>query len=630
MFNDRWGHEMEILQASVTIVRLIFLLCLLSGYVYVVCEKLDIESRIAPIFVLTSISSIVYLAGIIGGLLWSVYLIAVGGVVAFIYMITKLRKVEFSLLKITMFQIMFAFGASIFLLQMLSMNLTHYDNFTHWVVIVKELLITDAFITSDNVMIGFSNYPVGTASLIYFVCKIVGTYQNIMILAQGLLIFAAFLAIFGIIQEKKRFLLTVVLGTGCSFMAFFNVTIRISDLLVDFVLPILGLAAIAVIYRYRQNLNKMLVISTPILGLLMIVKSTGIIYACVAIIYLWYQVIKHHLVKYKEKKTDSYLKIVGANIVSFLPYLLWNQYVNTVLADTYNKFDVDSEQIASIYGDKTAEDVQIIIKLYIESLLDFTERATIGLVILQVSAIIACFIGYKIIKKKWSMGKVLIAMDFVVVIYLIGILAMYIFMMPLEEAIYLAGYQRYVSSIVVFFCGVLTMSLTVDIENSFYYRLGEVEEYKSFYSVHSKEIYNNSVIACAMILVFGLSSEYNGMQSVISDYDESVPARVEAVVGDNWGEVSLDSYLVYGSDEDGEVSDGYFEFVVKYYLRGQNVEVISSLEEEGIIELLSQYTYLVVIDADDEIEELMEKTFGTQVENDIYEIDILMENFNNT
>ncbi|RRJ66717.1 hypothetical protein EHV15_30140 [Paenibacillus oralis] len=73
------------------------------------------------------------------------------------------------------------------------------------------------------------------------------------------------------------------------------------------------------------------------------------------------------------------------------------------------------------------------------------------------SSICTSIVAYVVLKKKWNLWKVLIALDVMVVLYYAGILALYLFSMPLDEAIRLAGFERYASSIVVLFAGGLVL-----------------------------------------------------------------------------------------------------------------------------------------------------------------------------
>ena len=129
--------------------------------------------------------------------------------------------------------------AILFFILSLFLKFDHFDNFSHWGIVVKNMLTNHRFPEARDMLIAFKDYPLGMSSLIYYFCLFLGNNQGIMIMCQNVFIFSCFYAMFGIIEEKKRFLLYVILSTGCTFMIYLNITIRIQNLLVDFILPLL-------------------------------------------------------------------------------------------------------------------------------------------------------------------------------------------------------------------------------------------------------------------------------------------------------------------------------------------------------------------------------------------------------
>lgn len=57
-------------------------------------------------------------------------------------------------------------------------------------------------------------------------------------------------------RRKEKVSSIFFLAAGCSLLSIFNITIRINNLLVDFILPTMCLASIAIIYTYRNDLKK--------------------------------------------------------------------------------------------------------------------------------------------------------------------------------------------------------------------------------------------------------------------------------------------------------------------------------------------------------------------------------------
>lgn len=65
----------------------------------------------------------------------------------------------------------------------------------------------------------------------------------------------------------------------------FNVTIRINNLLVDFVLPVLTMACWAVVDRYNGDVRRELKLLVPLMAELIVVKSTGVVFVAFVLAY---------------------------------------------------------------------------------------------------------------------------------------------------------------------------------------------------------------------------------------------------------------------------------------------------------------------------------------------------------
>ncbi len=628
---------MEIL---LSLIRIFWLIMIVQGLAYIARKHLKLNYEFLPIFTISSMIMILFLGGLCDILFPVTCILAAAGTACSVYSIFFDYRKNGITFHIPIPLALVFVGFLLFAALLRHTELIHYDNFTHWATVVKEMLLTNSFPTAESVMVTFSNYPLGTSTWLYFVCIIAGHTHGIMLVAQALLIFSCFGAIFGIIQERRRVLLHLILGLGLSILSFFNIFIRLNNLLVDFLLPVLAVAIIAVIYSYRKHIAKAYLVVTPMLGLLMVVKSTGLLFAAIAMGYLVFTTFKFYTSNAGEfvvgdKKTDAtksdeqklWVQLLCCLGLSLLPLLLWNYHVDVVFAGVDHKFDVEVTQMFSGFGGKSIAEVQIIVTSFLSTFADFSLRPTIGLWAFEVFAIVACIVGCGILQKEWFLPKLLVLCNMVLFLYYCGILAMYIYSMPLDESIYLAGYERYASSIVVWFGGILAMGLTSDVERSFHYRLGEVEDYKSFKSIQTKKIYNNCCVGCFIVLFLILSSEYSGTAFVNDIFQTSLPAKIQSIAGDHWGEVDDSEYLLFAPDTDSQVSSYYLHHVAKYYLWANNVDAISTFDADEIPDLLPQYDYLIVVETDSDQEEFMETHFGVSGDIGIYDASELLAQF---
>jgi hypothetical protein len=595
---------------------MIILLCSFLGYSMLAQKVIGLRSEFVPAFVFSSIACIIYFCGLLRILLAGSIVVMVVGLTIFgVFLVDGLKKKQGLRLSFSLFGFFWSVGCLFFFSLLLRSKLTHYDNFSHWAIVVKQMLSTNAFPTAESNLIDFKNYPLGISSFLYYVCRFSGNYQSIMIFAQGTLIFSCFYAMFGIISEKKRFLLYAFLGLGCASLSFFNITIRINNLLVDFLLPIYTLAIFSMAHQYRFDHRRAFIAVLPMAALLTIIKSTGIIFAAIGLIFLFYNVFIY-------RRDTSKWRILVLSLTTFfsamLPYLGWTWHMKTAFSTVENKFDLQNMPM-----EKTIEQMREITSLFIHTSIDISTRPAMGILVFNLIAIGAVIFNAFVLKKKWKLWKVLIVLDIVLLLYYIGIWDLYIFSMPLDEALWLAGFERYASSIVVLFSGGLVLTATVDIENSFYYKIGQVPDEQAFRSVANKDNYQKGVLICMAIAITLLLSEYNGIASIIQRYETSLPYKIQMITGDRWysnGKEDDNRYLFYASDRDAQVTNFYMQYVGRYLLYSPNVDGICLFYEDNMDNLLKGYDYLIVVESDANERYLLYKHYGITGEEGIYKV----------
>ena len=202
-------------------------------------------------------------------------------------------------------------------------------------------------------------------------------------------------------------------------------------------------------------------------------------------------------------------------------------------------------------------------------------------------------------KKRWRLRYILPTGIVMVVLYYVGMLYMYLYFMPAEEALRLAGFERYACSVMTLFAGVLIMGATVDMEGSFAVDIDERGAYRAYSSPGAKRRYQYAVLVTILIGVNFFYSEANGLRSIRADYEASLPGRVEQALGDRWyenGEIDERTYLVAASDENGQVSSGEVRYVCRYFLWTPNVDTVESVSEEELEKLSGGYDCVIVLD----------------------------------
>ena len=582
------------------------------GYFFIVCRFGKVKSWFVPIVCMAGISLVLFFGGLLGILALAADLALMGGLIGFIIFVVFLLRGKINAPKWSLCGGCFGVGAAVFLLLSLNLKLLHYDNFSHWALIVKYLLSTDHFPGADTVMIPFRDYPPGSSVFIYYVCRFAGWSQGVMLLAQNSMIIACFYAVFGIVKEQRRFLLYSFLGMGCALLSYLNLTIRINNLLVDLLLPLLAMASAAVSFRYCREKGKLCILQVILLGFIGIVKSTGVFFAGAAGIYaLWMSI---HTGK-EDRKTESGKedadkavsfrrrgKIFGCGVLMLcgaaLPSLAWRRHLNIDMAGFEGKFEMG--KAAGEYGAPVGEELYgQVTRDFLETSFDLSGRSAQVFFVCLILAVGAVLYARFIMKKRWRLGNILTVGIVVVILYYAGMLYMYLYTMPAEEALRLAGFERYACSIMTLFAGVLIMGAAVDMEGSFAVDIDERGAYKAYSSPGARRRYQYAVLGTVLLGVNFLYSEVNGLRSIRADYETSLPGRVERAVGDRWyetGETDEKTYLVVASDENGQVSSGETQYVCRYFLWAPNVDAMESVSGEELERLSVEYDRIIVLD----------------------------------
>ncbi len=572
-------------------------LCLsMWGYFFVVFRFGKVKIWFAPIVSMTGMGLVLFWGALAGVLKQTAGLLLLGGLAGAVSFLVLLCRKKIYLPGLSLFGVCFAAGIVVFARLTLSLKFVHYDNFSHWALIVKYLLSADQLPGADTELIHFRDYPPGSSLFIYYICRYAGHSQGVMLLAQNSLIFACFFSVFGIVREKRRFLLYSFLGMGCAVLSYLNLTIRINSLLVDFLLPLLSMASFAVSYRCGEEKGKLCILQILLLGYTGIVKSTGLFFAGIAGVYALWKIFRQEKT-ISEKMIRWLLHAVFLVIGMALPFLAWRYHLETDLAGFTGKFEIgDGGSEGAPVGEVLYDTV---IRDFIRMALDPGERAVQVFLLCNVLSLAAVLFARFKMKRRWNLGKALVIADIVALLYHVGMLYMYLYTMPAEEALRLAGFERYACSIMVLGAGMLLMVTVTDMERSFAVSIDERGPYRAYSSPAAKRRYQYGVLGTFLVAVNFLYSEVNGLRSIQQDYANTLPGRVERIVGDHWyegTEMDEKSYLVVASDREGQVSDGEVRYVCRYFLWAKDVDVTDGTDGELLEETDGKYDRVIILD----------------------------------
>ena len=592
----------------------------LLGWVLFVKKAGGFSIYYSPVLTASGLGLLLYTGGLFGRLEETAVFLYGAGLAAAVFSFWSVASGRFTLPKMSLFCFFFLAASSLFMVLIWNLKLLHYDNFSHWAVVVKYMLSTGHFADAATEFVVFKDYPPGSAVWVFYVCRFAGHSQGMMLLAQNSLIFSGFFAVFGMIKERRRFLLYAFLGTVCSMLSYLNLTIRINNLLVDFLLPVLTMAGISAACRMKEEPVRMSVCVMLITGYMGIIKDTGIFFA--GIVFLYYIWCLRAVPSERPLAAGADTRASGARgfpawllkpvlfvltaAGGILPYMGWKWYLATELAGFAGKFSGRGKRTAA-----SPEMYETIIREFIHSTFSVTERSFQAFLICAVLTVGAVLYARFFLKRRWKLWRIFLLGAVMLTLYYAGILLLYLYSMPEEEAVRLAGFDRYTCSIMTLFAGLLIMGAEADMENSFAVDIDERGAYRAYSSPEAKHRYQLTVLVMMVIGINFLYSEFNGLTDIRKSYEDSLPGRVEAIVGDRWyadGREDSARYLTVASDEKdretGQVSEGEVRYVCRYFLYAPYVDVVAYLDAEMIRQAAESYDYIVVLDEEAVSDEL--------------------------
>ncbi len=263
---------------------MIFLLSI-AGISMLFNRYLNTRSEALPLISMASIGVAVIISGLLGVLKEGTYAIIGFGIVALIYNIIGVLTKKYDVKKA------FSVGTVIFLIAFILLSLrlynvtyTHYDNFSHWGTIVKELISFDSF-PDENTVVAFELYPPATASFIYAFCLFCGYSEGITLIAQAMLLCGVLSVIFMGVDRKsengKHIIPALILLSIVSlvFIRLDNDILSIYNLLTDGVQGCFLAAIIIIAFNSVRDKKSIQYGYIPLIMFMCMIKTNGFVFA---------------------------------------------------------------------------------------------------------------------------------------------------------------------------------------------------------------------------------------------------------------------------------------------------------------------------------------------------------------
>lgn len=518
-------------------------------------KKFNIEKNFSLVLTISLIGITMFIAGILNIMPLIAILIIISGLISFGYFTYKEKptkaKIKKTLLQPTVIipTLIFAYIT----ITGMNMHLTHYDNFSHWGLIIKNIFLDGALPNFEDTMIMFKSYQPESACFIYLYGLLAGKTEGAMIVAQNYLIFAFLIPLFGFIKENNKTIKNLLITVFYIFIM--TVSIKFNDLLVDSLVATMAISSLGIIHYYKKDLKKAFLYSLPISIFIFLVKNTGFlitIFNCIYIIYL----------AKKSNQLKAGLKYSGITLLILVSFLLiWQGHVKLVFGDLAlsSKHSLSSDNVILSLRTKGWDKIFLLIKEYALHLFTFKDNIT-NIYILIINALLL-FFGFTEKNKKERKNILLLTgtIDILYLIYYGVIGAMYLTSMPWEEAINFAGYERYMTTIIIIIIGII-----------FFYFLSYKEK------KHNFKIISIATIILMLVTTYIFQGNFKALLG--NDYYVGTQAyKYDLILSDYKNFDKEKTYYVYAPSAENDSS--YLFFMSKYKLNTGNVVMIYNQED---------------------------------------------------
>jgi len=604
--------------------RLILFFLSTYGFTSLGVRKFSFNKRLSWIFTFSSQILVFYIAGLIGFLYGSMVIMFIIGMLLAVYQLYSLYKkhkndwslsyfinsIDWPTVAILIWLVIFGY------IVFQNTYFNHYDDYSHWALIVKYLFTEQTFPDAGSSIIGFNTYPLGTALFINYFINITGYSTGNMLLGQLVLGGSAYYGIMSIIKGRRRLFSLFLLMITFGLFTYFN-PVRYDNLLVDSLLPLISLVIISGLWVYRNHIKLLSLNTLVISGVLIIFKSSAIYFVIVSLILYWVIVAR----VYKKKTKRSKLRyILLTNISAFLPFIIWQIHTSlTFTSENTGKHTMSLVNYREQFLNKDPQIIRDILDTFVNHVFNFQTISSQGLLLMIGLFFVTGIIFKYILRQKqyfFSLGLYTIG---VIVLYYIGILFMYLFSMPTYEAVNLAGFERYALSVAILGIGVYAIALVISIQ-----RLPKNEKYIKL----RKHPVN--IILTAVLFIFSLSLFYKEFQVLADDSQgnsDSVPALYQDIASESFDLTNI-RYLTVMSDNT-EITGGYVRYVGEYYLYSSNVDeqygFLDNLEEFD--ELIQNYEFIVILENNEQFINQINELYEFDIDNPgIYSVEEILEN----
>ena len=568
------------------LVRTALLMLSFFGYILFLSKYVKIE--LTPGLIFSSMGSLLFLAGLLNILRETAWCIFILGMLLLVHSLFVKKRIKTLLAPGIVF---FAAAVIGFFFLLRGSVFENIDNFTHWAVAADVLLETDFFPDLERIVYRYPSYPLGSSCIIYYFAEIVGIQSEwVQMWAQASLMAGMISGLFAFAKRKRDcfaavFASVVLLCSGVNFV----------DLLVDTLLPVTAIAAFCFCICYREELPEKICYILPYTVFLVCIKNSGILFAVAVLLYAFLSM---------EKNASDIKQWIKVFLLTVAVWYLWRKHVDAVFGVQITTHNMSLANYKSVIGSTTAAEKIQIIRLFLDRMI--SESKTMAFMLVN-GALIWWLSGYE--EKSRQIRKILIFAGVFYLVYQIGMLGMYLVSMPKDEAVELAGFNRYQQSVRIFSAGLLLIGMMLS-----GVRMGSMKKYRS------------AAVTVMLLAFFCVALQpnfhYYRKQSMEASPELQDRVRAEALMN-AYGIPENQKYLILVSDDrenkeiDGpfrQVRLGYVWHLFEYlldpaYITGQYASQVRPEE-------LEEFDHVILFDETEAGRQLLIDAFG-ETEEDV-------------
>lgn len=495
--------------------------------------------------------------------------------------------------------------------------LVHYDNFSHWAVMVKFMHFTGHLPGATDKLISFTSYPPATALFITQFVHWVGFSDGAMLVGQFILIWAAAYSIFASLRDRSRALTGFGLCFTLAISFVFNVAIRLNNLLVDYVLPIITIAALVGIFVYRQKPFLLCSHVALFIGVLLLVKNSATFYVIMIGVFFLYTLITNHSWKWRRLLTVPIQFAITIG-VSVLPFVWWNWHVKHTF--TLSKHEISTQAYSKQLSGESHQQLMKIAHKFVEQILSWNSLSTKGILLINAALILTWFFVRIFQDQRNNLLGIAILLDAVFIIYYISLFGMYVLSMPYAEAILLDGFERYMASTVILNLFIAAIFLMRVLDRQQFEQNFQKRNTQAFKSAVTKNVYQVTTLVVAFFSITMMYSEITGTKFTNEMNHNMLPLQMKRI-SKPWNHLNHRKVLIV-DPEVVDVNDYYAGYVGRYYYFTDKAVGQENFMQtpEAFKQTVENYQYIAIPESHQTFTTLTQKVFHQHVVTGLFKV----------